>query len=345
MCSPALEDPQPPSRYFKRAKVQPAEPNLWRWALLVVVAPLVVMTLAWRLAAAINIDGPQDLAGAGLTHKAVRGAIQDALTKDLTADRVQGALLDMPDAAPGAATGAAATADLEAKKTKNVRKPAAPPTPTEASDAMQKRRTVRIERFKPATTRLAADVGRLVDALTVSVLSARPGQTGPVSPKRMALDRLSDQAITAAARQWANETLDPFARKFASEALASTVSIDAAVATVVAPERLRLGVVDVVNPVAGTFDLRSSASVWASDVSGRLAWATVALVFCLTWLIVVLNTTLQIATIDKSQRQTFVRTTVGSGLVAALLTYVSLPWLAGPRSCTTPCGTTPSSTA
>src|SRR5262245_31574843 len=91
-----------PDRYYKRATDETANPA--GWVILTIFGSLIGAVLAALLLHAINLTGAQGTAYAGLTHKTVRAAIHDALTKDLTADRIQAVLLEAPDKAPAATT-------------------------------------------------------------------------------------------------------------------------------------------------------------------------------------------------------------------------------------------------
>lgn len=309
------EPAKTPSAYYTRSETPISSPV--KWIFLTIGAPLAALILAYFLLQSINLHGPAGTDYPGLTHKVVRTTIQESLTRDLASERLQGLLLEIPDA------------------------PAPPPAksgkPEDPAAAAARRKSERTERFKPAASRLAGDVARLTDMLTMQVLTPHPGierqtrgATASKTPSKVWLKdvvekRLGDKEVDKQVQEWATQALDPFSRQSAQRAMAKTESIEKTVASAVAAGRLRAVVTDAITPSIEPFEVRTGAAVWAADVSARLTWGIVALVFCLAWLLVVLSAVLQIMSIDAKERMKFVVWVVVASIAAAGFSFFLLP--------------------
>jgi hypothetical protein len=308
-------------RYYKRAVDN--RPNPLGWVALTIGGPLIGTLLALGLLSAINLMGAQNTAYAGLTHKTIRGAIGDTLTKDLTVERIQAVLLDAPDRV------------LAATPPKT---PA--PTADQIAAAALKRKAERTERVKPAATRLNGEIGRLTDTLTTYALAdylrehtdtmVKDAVAIQAMPTAVAA-RLDENTIAEKLKAWAASALDSYSLASAREALAAGVAIENVVVPLVDAVHLRASVLQAVTSSLDPADMRPTAATWASDIASRLVWAIIALVFCLALLVVVLNAVTQINVIDKQQRPAFLVWTAIVVAVAAFATYWSLPSLQGPE--------------
>jgi hypothetical protein len=290
-----------PDRYLSRtpASAANAAPDPLYAAVLVVGVLLAIVIIGRALLTTIAIDNST---GYGISYNGVRAAITQVLDKDLAADRIQEVLTDLPD-----------------------------PTPGTDEKAQEKRKTDRAARLKSVAVRLNGDRARLADALATLALKDHPG-LDPALKAMVASDRRQEMARRVAARldgdefqktaeTWVTEALDARSRagilaavaatnistpqQIAATTLAKSLSNDALKRSTAAAIELRL------NP----FDARPGESAWASDVGARLAWAVVALLFSLTFGLLVFTSVTQIWRITNPVRVYFI---VVIALLAAL---------------------------